>query len=230
VVLAASLILPLLASAYWFISQPRDKADEYQTAVGGFQIVRLADGSQVTLNTATHLRAYLHGGTRRIELDSGEAFFVVAKDAARPFVVSVAKKTVTAVGTQFSVRRTAADIQVLVTKGRVELRVSSGGRLAAPTQLDAGSLARTIGSEVRVEHVSADEAERILNWRSGFVVFRDTSLADAVAELSRYQSRELLIAGFRPGFDSYHWKVPHQQPGCVPDIAPGGFSRHRRGD
>jgi transmembrane sensor len=169
-------------------------ADQYVTAVGGLKTVKLADGSEVTLNTATRIRVYLRRRERRIDLASGEAYVIVAKDASRPFVINVADKAVTAVGTQFSVRRSSTDIQVLVTEGRVRLSSSRAATSGLPTAVDAGSVARTMNSEVLVRRASEIEADQLLSWRSGFVVFRDTPLADAVAEFNRYRLHKLVIA------------------------------------
>jgi transmembrane sensor len=190
IALAASLLLALMAGVYWIFVHT-ERPEQFITLVGGLQTVRLADGSVVTLNTNTQLRAYLRGRQRRIELDTGEAHFAVAKDPSRPFVIRVADKMVTAVGTELSVRRTVSDVQVLVTDGRVELR--RAGTSGARTILKAGTLARTVGSEVLVRQVSNADAEQLLSWRSGFLTFRDTSLADAVAEFNRYQPRKLVI-------------------------------------
>jgi transmembrane sensor len=190
---AASVLLILFAGFYWAFAHIRGGPHEYATAVGGFQIVRLGDGSEVTLNTNTHLRVELGNRARRIELDSGEAYFVVAKDPSRPFTVRVADHKVTAVGTQFAIKRTPPGAQVLVVQGRVELRSSSAGTAEGPVTLDAGTLARTVKSEVMVARIAEAEAELLLSWRSGFVVFRDTSLADAAAELNQYLPRKLFI-------------------------------------
>jgi transmembrane sensor len=188
--LAAGLVLAFLGGTYWLFSHLQ-ATEMYVTGVGGLQTVRLADGSEVTLNTNTHLRAYLRGKERRIELDSGEAYFVVTKDPSRPFVIHVADKTLVALGTQFSVQRMVSDVQVLVTAGRVELRLA--GTPQRSTILDADTLARTVNSEVVIRHVSKAEAEQFLSWRGGFLTFRDTPLSDAVAQFNRFQVRKLVI-------------------------------------
>src|SRR5690606_29474815 len=88
--LAASL---LLAVAAGFIAyQWTDKQDTYRTAIGDIKSLRLADGSQVTLNTDSTLHVAITAAERRIELDHGEAFFDVAQDPARPFVVRAGGK------------------------------------------------------------------------------------------------------------------------------------------
>jgi transmembrane sensor len=177
-------------------------ANQYSTAVGELDTVSLADGSRVTLNTDTRIHVDLSDKERRIDLRRGEAFFVVAKDATRPFVVYADDKRVTAVGTQFSVRRDADDIQVVVTEGHVKLEQAStvlklsklaGGPDRPATTLAAGAIARTAKSDVLVQAGSAPDAEQLLSWRNGYLVFEATPLADAVAEFNRYSPRKIVI-------------------------------------
>jgi transmembrane sensor len=177
-------------------------ANQYSTAVGELDTVSLADGSRVTLNTDTRIHVDLSDKERRIDLRRGEAFFVVAKDGTRPFVVYADDKRVTAVGTQFSVRRDADDIRVVVAEGRVQLEQVSTvpklgklvGRPDRPaTALAAGAIARTAKSDVLVQERSAPDAEQLLSWRNGYLVFEATPLADAVAEFNRYSARKIVI-------------------------------------
>jgi transmembrane sensor len=91
---------------------------DYKTPVGGLAAVPMTDGSRVTLNTDSAIRVQLTNSTRQIQLDRGEAFFEVAKDSHRPFIVSAGTKRVIAVGTKFAVRRNGDDIQIVVTARR----------------------------------------------------------------------------------------------------------------
>jgi hypothetical protein len=95
---------------------------------------------------------------------------------------------------ELSVRRSAADVQVLVTEGRVQLTSSLANPSDHPMTLDAGTLARTANAEVLVQPASGADTEQLLSWRTGFVIFRDTPLAEAVAEFNRYRVRPLIIA------------------------------------
>jgi transmembrane sensor len=190
---AASVILPVLGGAYLMIVHVH-AAEQYVTAVGEQRTVQLPDGSAVTLNTATRIQVRLGSEERRIDMASGEAYFVVAKDPSRPFVVKVGEKSLTAVGTQFSVRRSSADLAVLVTEGRVRLSALRPDRPGLPATLDAGTVARTTNSEVQIRPASESEVEQLLSWRSGFLIFHDTPLEDAVAEFNRYQRHKLVIA------------------------------------
>jgi transmembrane sensor len=215
--IAATALLAIGIVAY-FTWSPR--GDRYSTPIGGIASVPLADGSHITLNTATKVRVELTPLERHIRLDDGEAFFEVAHDASRPFVVQIGHKRVIAVGTKFSVRRNGDDIRVVVTEGRV--RVESGStegvvasnRLAsasdtrqaagAPTGvsrdggsgdvfLTPGSIASADDAGIVVEQRPIAEAEDDLSWRQGYLTFHDTSLADAVAEFNRYNARKIAI-------------------------------------
>jgi transmembrane sensor len=191
---AAAVLVMAIAGSVLFLAVDRSRGDRYSTPVGGLETVSLGDGSQVILNTDTRIRVSLRESERHVDLERGEAFFIVAKDRSRPFVVKVGNKSVIAVGTQFSVRRQSNDVQVVVTEGRVSLAPSEGDASHVPTSLDAGAIARTLNAEVLVSEHSASEAVQLLNWRSGFVSFHDTPLAEAVAEFNRYNIHKIVIA------------------------------------
>ena len=189
---AAALVAAITASgAICYFSSNR--ANSYSTAIGSVATVPLSDGSTVTLNTRTHIRVVLDSAARRITLDQGEAYFEVSKDAARPFVVEIADKRVIAVGTKFSIRRDGNDIRVLVTEGRV--RIEHGGTAAdqVDAQIIAGSEARTAHSALLIDQPTPTQVEQLLSWRAGYIVFRDTALADAVADFNRYSVRRIVI-------------------------------------
>jgi transmembrane sensor len=190
--MAISVVLATAIGTAWQL--PARHASSYTTRIGAISTVPLADGSKITLNTNSQIRVELSAAERRIELDRGEAYFEVAKDAARPFIVAIADKRVIAVGTKFSIRREHADIRVLVTEGRVRIEQTGGSSSKTPdTQLSAGSEARTAQAAVLVDQPPPMVVDQLLSWRTGFIVFRDTSLADAVADFNRYTNRKIII-------------------------------------
>jgi transmembrane sensor len=186
----------------------------YTTAVGGIETVPLADGSRVTLNTDSNVRIAITQAERRVYLEKGEAFFEVAKDPRRPFIVMAGNKRLIAVGTQFSVLRQGYNVDVVVSEGVVRLEapgVDSGlssegtrGRTARrqpkTVLLTAGSVAHARRSDVLVQKRSDTEIDRTLTWRTGILTFRDTPLADAVAEFNRYNTRQIVIDDPKLGF------------------------------
>jgi transmembrane sensor len=160
----------------------------YRTAVGGLASVPMTDGSKITLNTDSQIRVEVDRHERRVDLERGEAFFEVAKDATRPFVVHVGNTRVVAVGTQFSIRREADDLEVVVTEGKV--RIESSG---APQAVAAGMVARASDAGILLKREDPVQAEESLSWRRGTLVFKDATLADAVAEFNRYNTHKIVI-------------------------------------
>lgn len=193
---AAAAILLVFAPGLYFYTSGLFSGDRYATPVGGLNDVHLVDGSKITLNTNTRIRVRLSQAERRIDLDRGEAFFEVAHDPARPFIVYAGNKRIMAVGTKFSVRRESDDVEVVVTEGKVRLANAEGGSEtgAQPeTLLPAGTLAKTRKAAVLVHQESAPETEAHLSWRNGYVVFKDTTLQDAANTFNRYSTRKITI-------------------------------------
>jgi transmembrane sensor len=200
--IAASVLLAASAALYFYSSV--SSKDHYSTPVGGTASIPLKDGTKVTLNTASEIRIDLSSkDLRRVDLEQGEAFFDVAKDPARPFTVFAGDKRITAVGTRFAVRRDAdGDVRVTVTEGTVRFDSGEGERPPAdagmsteqrPVLLLAGTIARATKDSLLVQKDAAQAAESSLSWRSGYLIFDDTALADAVAEFNRYTREPIRI-------------------------------------
>jgi len=164
------------------------------TRLGEIRRVPLADGSLVAINTKTALEVAMKPRSRRIVLKEGEAWFQVAKDPERPFVVAAGSVRVRAVGTAFSVRRgdEAGDgVDIMVTEGVVEAWVE--GDSAPRRRLSAGSrliLASAVSPTVAE---SPSEIERSLAWRNGEIALDGESLEQAARLFNRYNSRQIVI-------------------------------------
>jgi transmembrane sensor len=187
--LAASVLLVAIA-ATWALFPQRGV---YRTEVGGMQRVSLADGSLMTLNTDSEVRVAFVERERRIQLRRGEVFFEVAKDRTRPFVVVAGDRQVVAVGTSFSVRREHEDIRVVVSEGQVRMESSAGAVTQPVSIVSAGSIASSDRQSVLVQRKTLNDVTQYLSWRTGFLVFQSTSLADAAAEFNRYNDDRLVI-------------------------------------
>ncbi|MEO8809593.1 MAG: FecR domain-containing protein [Rhodanobacter sp.] len=189
----AALVLALLAVGWRHLSAVEQTS--YRTAIGDLQDIALPDGSVITLNSDSRILVTLSRDERHIDLQQGEAFFTVAKDANRPFVVSAGDRRAIAVGTRYDVRRDASDLRVVVTQGVVKLESDNGpeGRKQPTTLLPAGSTALATATGVAVSSGPLRHAEELLSWRSGFLSFHDTPLVTAVAEFNRYNRRRIVI-------------------------------------
>ena len=183
-------------------------ANDYRTDVGEQRLVVLEDGSRMLMNTDTRLRVDFAAAQRTVEVRSGEAFFEVAKDARRPFVVRIAGSEVVAVGTAFSVRygpgpHAADELAVMLVEGQVKVRPAdhAGGDALAPAQpvlMKAGDRlvldrAPHAAASAPAPRVDRPDVDRAMAWKRSEAVFDDTSLADAVAEMNRYNRTPIVL-------------------------------------
>ncbi len=166
----------------------------FATGVGQKLEIVLADGSHVTLDTATKLRVEYSSRVRRITLESGQAYFEVAKNTAWPFVVAADGREVLATGTAFNVWVWPDRLQVVLVEGRVRVSREPTQILtdaSAPIYLQPGSRLTVKGGDaMRIEHVNTDD---VTSWRSGRLVFEGEHLGDAVAEMNRYWRQRIVI-------------------------------------
>jgi transmembrane sensor len=153
----------------------------------------LEDGSAVELNRGAVVTAAFSAAERRTALVQGEAFFSVAKNPQRPFVVEVAGIEVRAIGTAFSVRRDAGAVEVLVTEGRVAVTRKDGDD-AARVEVSAGQKATqpiaakaTGGAAARaaVVNVTPQIMAQQLNWQPHLLDFSGAPLGVAIEEMNR---------------------------------------------
>jgi len=160
----------------------------YRTSVGEQTVVQLADGSRVRLDTDTRLKVRFSDGERHIDLTNGQAFFEVAHDPGRPFVVSTSDASVTAVGTAFEVRHIGDVTRVVLVSGAVDVAQARTG--VAPQRLSPNQQSAIGRGQARVSAVDAAVAT---SWTGGELVFVDTPLADAVAEMNRYLADPIVL-------------------------------------
>ncbi|HEX8404902.1 MAG TPA: FecR domain-containing protein [Duganella sp.] len=183
----------LLAGTAWLAATGlREQPARYNTALGQSTSLALEDGTRVTLNTDTRLRAKLASGRRIVWLDKGEAYFEVTHDAGRPFVVEAGTRRVTVLGTRFSVRRDDnGQVQVIVTDGRVQVAPATGA--AAPTVISRNDSLLAAGDAVLVSHNTEQQVATKLSWRQGRLILDQMTLGQAAQEFNRYNKRQLIV-------------------------------------
>ncbi len=168
---------------------------EFRTSVGQRTTVTLPDKSVVTLDTDTVLRMHEFRRDRRIELERGRAYFKVAKDRDRPFIVSAGGKTVRATGTAFDVRVDPTQMQVTLVEGRVRVEEKRAkGKDQQGADMRAG-WRLVIGADQhwRVAPVDLDKET---SWHDGRLTFFREPLAQAASEMNRYSEKKIV---FRDG-------------------------------
>lgn len=162
----------------------------FATPLGARVTVSLQDGSKLTLNTSTELRAKIERAERTVWLDNGEAYFDIAHDPSRPFVIVAGKRRVTVVGTKFTLRRDGDRLEVDVVEGRVQLQV----RDLSPTLLSRGDKAVGEGNNVLVKSKTDQRAVAAPSWLEGRLVFDQMTIAQAATEFNRYNHKKLVVA------------------------------------
>ncbi|MEJ0034764.1 MAG: FecR domain-containing protein [Gammaproteobacteria bacterium] len=209
VTVAALLVLVVAIIAYRFLPgvlTPDVPAIRYATAVGEIKTLTLPDGSEVRLNTNSAVRVAFPGKARVIQLD-GEAYFKVAPDPRRPFVVYAGRFSVKALGTAFAVHALENGVDLTVTAGHVELAslkeppADVASRGVAPTDhaetrvsLLKGQHAYFHGESKLIESLDTQALEERLSWRDGMLIFDNDRLSDIVAELNRYSTTRIVIS------------------------------------
>lgn len=188
-----AVILLLLAGATNWIYRGGldDLRADYVVPTGGQQTIQLADGSTIDLNTDTAIAVDLTPDSRHIRLFRGEAYFTVAHDPQRPFIVETSDGDTRVTGTVFNVRVGSGQTEVGLVEGRVQLSSSSEpGRTVdlAPGQ-ESDLTSRGIGAP------RSFDVEAMTAWRRGQIVFFRTPLAEVVAELNRFHRGRILVLG-----------------------------------
>ncbi|MBB5712537.1 FecR family protein [Sphingomonas xinjiangensis] len=162
------------------------------TSRGEIRRLPLEDGSIATINTGSELRISLNPAGRRIELARGQAWFQVAKDRTRPFIVDAGIAQARAIGTAFSVVRGEDGVQVAVTEGTVAVWPSGSDGLMAI--LKAGQFANfRAPAAAPVVGSAPDEIERALAWRNGEISLENETLSHAIEQFNRYNSQRLVL-------------------------------------
>ncbi|MGS2723463.1 FecR family protein [Porticoccus sp. GXU_MW_L64] len=180
--LAGFLVIGLLV-AYQFTGETEITQLAYSTKIGEQRQVALEDGSQILINTASTVTVDFQDNQRRIELQQGEAYFMVEKQPDRPFTVFTPQFKVTAIGTAFNVRLDGSH-QVIVTEGTVQVAQHQSENNKT-ILLTAGESA---GMGLVPEKNAAVNPDVELAWHKGILNFHRKTLQQAVTEFGRYSN------------------------------------------
>lgn len=170
---------------------------QYATASDQRSAVTLSDGTHVSMNLNTVLDADLTGAERRVRLDRGQAFFDVARDERRPFIVMAGDREIRALGTKFDVRLESGRVEVVLVEGKVRVDRNDASILqqlakrAAAVELTPGQ--RLVAAKGSSPAVTPTNAAQVTSWREGWVVFEDETLEGAIAELNRYSKTPIVV-------------------------------------
>ncbi len=231
---AAAVWLVLFASGagalYFYLQQPKDLI--YSTEVGQREHLVLSDNSQVDVDADSSVVVRFGKRERHVEVLRGQAYFQVAKERTRKFVVENRGRVVIATGTEFNVEALPDETRVVLAEGHVVVGTpgTNGGLAQKLAALSPGDILR-LGPAGRMELKHDANVLALTAWRHGKLVFDDTPVGEAIADMARYthQSVELGpgtasirvsgvfaegdLAGLLSALESYYGVKPERDAG-----------------
>lgn len=193
-VAAVLLLVVLSASLLFYFNYTSLPVPVYTTAstpTGQVKLITLSDGSQVWLNGHSKLKypKQFHGTTRELYLE-GEAFFEVARDTTKPFMVHAGSLHTKVLGTAFNIRsyRNSSLARVSVARGKVA--VSEGQQQVVLIADEEVSYHKQNKLMIKSEYDG-----KVLDWwqKGGSYQFREETLADVAIMLRSKFGKEITI-------------------------------------
>jgi transmembrane sensor len=184
-------VLCMVVGAY--LVMPREPAaQQFETGRGEQRVIVLADGSRMSLDAMTRVKVAYSQDERHITLVSGRANFEVVRDLARPMNVRAGPRTVTALGTVFTVERDSRGVVVTLVEGRVA--VTSDNRARSPIEMHAHQQLRISDGGAVVMRDGLDPV-LALAWREGKLIFDDEPLVNVLATMNNYVATPIVAEG-----------------------------------
>ncbi|MFT3690958.1 FecR family protein [Paenirhodobacter sp.] len=165
---------------------------DYLTQVAQTRTIPLEDGSVISLGAQSAVEIDMDGRKRRVRLLAGEAFFDVAPDPERPFVVTARDVRAKVLGTAFNVRLSEGATEIELARG--SLRVA-GAQNATLSPGDSITVSHGTGRMQRGHVPPAD----IASWRDGRIFVDDEPISAVVEQIRRYHPGWIRVASAELG-------------------------------
>ncbi len=192
---AAALVIGI-----WHLARedatPDVRNEMYRTTHGQRQTIDLPDGSTVTLDADSTLQVQYGERIRQLQLQRGEAYIQVAKDAQRRFAVNAGSTQIVALGTAFNIRLSENRIVVAVTDGKVKVTVAAmhtTSSMQLVAEVSAGE-AVFYSDSGRLQAMPSTEAALATSWLHGRRQYRNEPLRYVLADIDRYIGRRIEVA------------------------------------
>jgi transmembrane sensor len=190
VALAAAALIVLALGITWPRSGAPEgdlfAASEFTTGPAERVTATLRDGSVVRLAPNSRLRVVASAEAREVWLD-GKAYFAVATQAGRPFIVRTRAGDALVLGTRFEVKVEETELRVVVVEGRVALSAAE-----ETVEVGAGEVSQVVAGRApsleRIEDVTPE-----LEWLGNFLVFQDTPLTEVAREIEQQYGVRVLL-------------------------------------
>ncbi|MDZ4262140.1 MAG: FecR family protein [Pseudomonadota bacterium] len=182
-----ALLLCIVSGAMWVPDSLTRLASDYQTGSGEQKSITLADGSHVMMDAGSALSVDYSTATRQLTLHQGRAYFTVAADKLRPFVVVSEGGKIQALGTKFDVSQTSQTVAVTVFESAVQVSLAG--------QLDSLMSGQRLhySEEMGVSKPQSVDLVQAGAWQRGKLVFNDKPLGEVIDEINRYRQGLVVI-------------------------------------
>ncbi len=193
--------------------------------VGQSLQVDLPDGSKVFMHPGSRIVYPNHfiGDKREVKF-SGQAYFVVARDVAHPFVVTTAKSQTTVLGTEFDITAYEGRPEyITLISGKVSCRLLNGEQATDQENRRVGELwpqiheviltpgqqLSIVNSQLTVRTLT--DTDQFTSWRDGYFYFDNIPLRDILREIGQYYN--VSIVSLRPWLLDYRMRfiVPREK-------------------
>lgn len=191
---AVALLAVAISSAYFFFIEEEEYV--YTKYIGGdgleADVVELPDGTHVSLGSKTTFHYDKNfGKDKRIVYLEGEAYFDVAKQKDKPFIVKTKEQDIEALGTKFNVMAYPSDSLVITTllEGSVRLATMN---IARQTILEPNQQF-VYNRNSRQAYQQDVDARQFTSWTTGYYYFHEQSLVAILDRLGHVYGAEFII-------------------------------------
>lgn len=189
---SAAVVAAICWGVYSLRTDQEKKIQAFNTVSvphGQRQKMVLPDSTVVVLNTGSTLRSpdVFNKNQREVELE-GEAYFIVKKDAAHPFIVRSGRQQVLVIGTSFSVRDYAGETlqRTILEDGKIEVQSGKETVVLQPgqeAQVDSGD-----------DKIRVTAAKSMFPWKDGYFNFENIDIRAAIWQLAQWYGKKVSFA------------------------------------
>ncbi len=157
--------------------------------------IKLADGSTISLNAGSSVKypKKFDKKERKI-LFEGEAYFKIAKDKKRPFIIKTKNSVTKVLGTEFNLTTTSADsiIRITVTEGLVSFKKENESKDNKEVFVKAGEVGE-LDTEKGIITSRVNNDLNYLAWKNGVLTFKDKPFGEALKSISEFYNTDIHI-------------------------------------
>lgn len=177
--------------SYKASEQAEQQVLTFSSPKGKVSSIQLSDGTLVWLNSASTIsfRPNFDSKQRQVQL-TGEAYFEVAPNKDRPFLVQTKQSTTQVLGTGFNIASYPNEQHtVTLMHGSIQMHTDKAALLLKPNQ----QASITSDGKIATRNVDTDQ---VLAWKEGDFIFRDNSIQEIMSSLQQwYDIDEVVFEG-----------------------------------